>query len=169
MTRLDFIMSWLRGSGVITCSDDPLKYRTGKILSGINYAKLLKFRKANISFFCEDPYRYLLAESDVSKTSFPATYVNDGTVPSKPLLKVTGSGTVVFVVNGVSIEYVFDTAYVYIDCDKQTVFYSVPEDKNRNCTITGDDWPVLSVGSNTISVTSGTITEIVITPRTRFI
>lgn len=165
---IDDVIAWIDGSGVLICSDDPLKYRNARILEQIDYDKLIRFKKAAIEFLIEKPFRYVLNESDVVETSFPATYVNAGALISKPLLKVSGTGTVVFVVNGTTLTYVFDTAYVYIDCDTMDAYYLTTL-KNRNLSITGNVYPTLSVGSNTISITSGTITSIVITPRTRFI
>lgn len=168
-TKFDEIMALLNGSGVLLYNRDTIKYRIASIEDEIEAEDIALWKKMTIPFFIEKPFRYLLSESDVTKTDFPATYVNTGTLISKPLLKVSGTGTVVFVVNGTTLTYVFDTAYVYIDCDRMSAFYSVLDDKCGNLTLSPDDYPTLSVGSNTISLTSGTITEIVITPRTRFI
>lgn len=169
----DTVKVWLTGSGVLIRSDDSTKYVNARIVSQLDYAKFHATKSAVVYFLVEDPYQYVVAESDVTKTSFPATYTNSGSVVSNPLLKVTGSGTVVFVVNGVSVTYVFDTAYVYLDCNLKEA-YHLNVLKNRNLTLpVGSNgqrvFPSLSVGVNNITITSGTITEIVITPRTRFV
>lgn len=166
---LDTVRAWLTGSSTLLRSDDPLKYQLARISSKIDWRQAYSTREIQVEFIIKDPFRYLLSESDVTKTVFPATYVNAGTLISKPLLKVSGTGTVVFVVNGTTLTYVFDTAYVYIDCDRMSAFYSVLDDKCGNLTLSPDDYPTFAVGSNAISITSGTISEIVITPRTRFI
>lgn len=168
-TKFDQIMALLTGEGVLINSLDSSKYRLASIEDEISPDAIAIAQKMTIPFFIEKPFRYVLGETPVTRTDFPATYVNAGTIASKPLLKVTGSGIVVFVVNGVTITYEFDTAYVFIDCESQMAYYASPDDKNRNIAISGDNWPTLSVGSNTISKTSGTLTSIEITPRTRFI
>lgn len=170
---IDTVLAWLNGTGVLICSEDPLKYRTAKILEEISYERLIRFRKAKINFKCEDPYRYVLGETPITKSSWPATLTHAGNVPSNPLLKVTGSGTVVFVINGVSCTYVFDTAYVYIDCESKDAYYLTTL-KNRNLSLPQGSngerlFPYLSVGVNTISITSGTVSSIEITERTRYL
>lgn len=168
-TKFSSIPALLSGSGILIYDQDPTHYRNASVEDRIEPTQIALWQKMSIPFFIEKSFRYLITDPSVVKSSFPATYVNAGTIESKPLLKVTGTGTVVFVVNGVSMTYVFDTAYVYIDCDAQSVYYAVADDKNRIMTIAGDYWPVLAVGSNTITKTSGTLTSIEITPRTRFI
>lgn len=170
---VDTVIAWLNGTGVLICSEDPLKYRNAKIEEEIDYAKLVRFKKAKVDFVIEDPYRYVIGETPVNKTSFPASITHAGTVSSDPLLKVTGSGTVVFVINGVSCTYVFDTTYVYIDCASKEAYYSTTL-KNRNLTLpvgtNGERlFPTLSVGVNAITITSGTVTAIEVTERTRYI
>lgn len=174
LTNIDAITAWLTGNGVLSFSGDAGKYRNVYILEAVQFVPSGSVWEANIDFYCADVYRYVTSEATVTKSSFPASYTNAGTVASKPLLKVTGTGTVVFVVNGVSMTYVFDTAFVYIDCDSKDAFWSSVTLKNSSLTLaTGTNgerlFPYLSVGSNSITVTSGTITEIVITPRTRYL
>lgn len=166
LTNIDAIVAWLTGSGVLVFSGDSAKYRNVYIMDEVGFTQDGSVWVASFNFFVDKPFRYVMSESDVTVSGFPATYTNAGSVASKPLLKVTGTGTVVFVVNGVSITYVFDTPYVYIDCDSMDAYYLTTL-KNRNLSLSA--FPTFAVGSNAISITSGTITEIVITPRTRFI
>lgn len=173
LTNIDAITAWLTGNGVLSFSGDTGKYRNVYITESVEFTPSGSVWEANIDFYCADVYRYVASEATVTKSSFPATYTNSGTIASKPLLKVTGTGTAVFVVNGVSMTYVFDTAYVYIDCDSKEAYYGTVL-KNRLLSLTAGTngerlFPSLSVGANAITVTSGTITEIVITPRTRFV
>jgi len=182
---VDTVIAWLNGTGVLICSEDPLKYRNAKILEQIDYDKLVRYRKAKVNFKCDDPYRYLITDPIVTKTSFPSTLTHGGNVPSNPLLKITGTGSAILTINGVGIYITFDTAYIYVDCETKEAFFatslytppsSAPDyvSKNRNISLnqatTGERiWPTLIVGSNTISVFSGTITRVDITERTRFI
>jgi phage-related protein len=167
-TKFDTIFALLSGSGPLLYGLDPTHYRNAKIEDEIQTEDIATWKKMVIPFMVEKPFRYVLNEYVVSNTSFPATYTNLGTVPSKPALSLTGTGTVVFVVNGITMTYVFDTGYVTIDLNSMEAYY-LSTLKNRNLTIAGGVWPVFSVGVNTISITSGTVTKIDITPRTRFI
>ena len=164
LTNMDSVVAWLSGSGVLSFSEDTGKYRNVTVLDDVGFKRDGSVWVAQFDFLCQDPYRYVSSEANVTKTSFPASYTNAGTVIAKPLWKVTGSGTVSFTSGGKTMTLVLDTAYVYVDAGSREVYYSTTL-KNR---IASGDFPELAVGSNTISVT-GTVTEIVITPRTRYL
>ena len=163
-TNMDTVLAWLTGNGVLSFSEDSGKYRNVYILDEVSFRQRGSVWEATFDFFVPDPYRYVASEADVRKTTFPSTYTNAGTVAAKPLLKVTGTGTVAVTIGSDTMTLVLDTAYVYIDSDSREVYYTTTL-KNRIATGT---FPVLAVGANTISVT-GTVTEIVITPRTRYL
>lgn len=163
-TYMSEVLAWLTGSGVLSFSEDSGKYRNVYILDDVAFKRDGAVWTASFDFFCADPYRYVASESTSTKSSFPASYTNAGTVIAKPLWKVTGTGTVSFTSGGKTMALVLDTAYVYVDTDSREVYYSTTL-KNR---IASGDFPELAVGANTISIT-GTITEIVITPRTRYL
>ncbi|MGB7595352.1 MAG: hypothetical protein WBL80_07280, partial [Erysipelotrichaceae bacterium] len=97
-----------------------------------------------------------------------ATIVNAGNVLTWPLLKITGSGLVDITLNGVNFTYNFDTAFVYLECaqGKNRNAYFGTDRKNRRKT---GSWPYLSPGNNSLTVNSGTVTEIVVTKRSRFL
>jgi len=167
---IDAIIAWLDGTGVLLCSDDQLKYRNVRVLNDIDYEKLLRFKKAKVEFYVQDPFRYLLSESDITLTS-SGSITNAGKVDSMPLLKLTGAGIVVLTIGSQSFTYIFDTPYVYIDCGsylngefKQEAYYGTVY-KNRKMT---GEFPKLLVGANAISWT-GTLTELVVTKRTMFL
>lgn len=168
MTKLDEVMALLDGSGVLTYSGDTGKYRNAKVLEQVDYQRLLRFKTAEAQFLIEDPFRYVTSEADQTITTFPATIANAGTVLSLPLLKITGTGTVNLTLNGITFEYIFDTAYVYIDCDSQEAYYGTTS-KNRSLTITGDDYMTLAIGNNSLVVNSGTVTQVLVTKRTRYL
>lgn len=163
-TNMSSVLAWLTGNGVLSFSEDSGKYRNAYVLDEVEFRRRGSIWEASFDFFCADPYRYVASEANVTKTTFPASYTNAGTVIAKPLWKVTGSGTVSFTSGGKTMTLVLDTAYVYVDADSKEVYYLTTL-KNR---IASGDFPELSVGANTISIT-GTVTEIVITPRTRYL
>ena len=168
---IDTIIAWLDGTGVLICSDDPLKYRDVKVLGDIDYEKLLRFKKAKVDFYVADPFRYVIAESDITLTS-SGTIANTGTVASMPLLKVTGSGTVALTFGGVfSFSYIFPVGetYFYFDFDSLDCYYNIPTAlRNRSITMGTSDVPHLPVGNTTLSLT-GMITQVIVTKRTRYL
>lgn len=167
--NIDNVMAWLSGTGTLVRADDPLKYVTAVILSSIEYSKIQSTKQATVEFFVPDPYRYLVTESTQTITSFPGTIVNSGTAIAKPLLKIYGTGTIDMTLNGVNFSYVFDTnTYVHIDCDTMDAYYG-SFSKNRSLTIVGDVFPTLSPGNNTLTLNSGTVTQVIVTKRSRFL
>ena len=165
--HLDAALVFLQGSGALISDDDTTKYWNAQIIEQVEFERLAKgpaIRVADVQFFVKNPYRYLVTESNVTLTS-PGNVTNAGTVNSLPLLKLTGTGTVVLTIGGRSFTYVFGAEpYVYIDSDSQDAYYLTTK---KNANMTGD-FPYLTPGVNAISWT-GTVTQIVITPRSRFL
>lgn len=179
--NIDNVIAWLQGYGVLLRADDAGKYRNAYVLSQIEYDKLKSTKQATVEFFIADPYRYVSSESVQTIVSSPATIVNSGTAIAYPLLKIVGTGTVEFTLNGVAMEYVFPSGEtkVYIDCGSfdytnsimiQDAYYLTTTSlRNRSLTITGNVFPKLSVGNNTLTIDSGSITSIEVTKRTRYL
>lgn len=163
---LDSFIEWLSGSGQLILDEDSNKYVTAYIDEEVEISRVLRgsnSKVADVEFLVLDPFRYVLSEANTTLTS-SGTYTNNGTIFSEPLLKLTGSGTVILTIGSQSFTYVFDTPFVYIDCQSKDAYYSNTY-KNRRMT---GSFPVLNKGANAISWT-GTLTELVITPRTRYL
>jgi len=173
MTKLDEVIALLDGTGVLTFSGDPGKYRNAKVLEQVDYQKLLKFKVADVQFFIEDPYRYVSSESVQTIVSTPATIVNSGTAIALPLLKVVGAGIVELTLNGISMTYEYPSgeSYFHLDCATMDTYYDVPTAlRNRSITMSPiDTIPVLNVGNNTLTLDSGSITSVEVTKRTRYL
>ena len=163
LTLIDNVIAWLNGSGVLIIDEDNQKYRNVRVLSAIDYDYFSHLKQATIEFYVADPFRYLITEANVTLL-VAGNVTNSGTYTSLPLIKLTGTGLVTVTINGRSFTYNFDTPYVYIDSQIQDAYYNGIL-KNRNF---GGDFPKLDVGVNAISWT-GTVTEMVITKRTRYL
>ena len=166
--NIDAALVFLQGSGALISDDDTTKYWNAQIIERVEFKRLAKgpaIRVADVQFFVKNPYRYLVPESNVTLTS-PGNVTNAGTVNSLPLLKITGSGTVVLTIGGRSFTYVFDTPSVFIDSDSQEAYYLVPTTRKTN-KMTGA-FPYLTPGVNAVSWI-GTVTELIITPRSRYL
>ena len=166
-TYLDAAMVFLQGTGALISDDDTAKYVNARILDEVRFKRVGRGHKgkaADVNFFVSDPYLYKVGETTTTLTS-SGNVTNAGTVNSLPLLKLTGTGTVVLSIGGRSLTYVFGAEpYVYIDSDIQDAYYSTTK---KNANMTGA-FPYLTPGVNAVSWT-GTVTELIITPRSRYL
>lgn len=163
ITKINDVIAWLSGEGQLINSDDPTRYVIASVYNEVSYERLSTLKQAKVEFLVKDPFRYLLSESNATLTS-AGNVTNSGTYKSLPLIKLTGSGLVTVSINGRVFTYNFDTPYVYIDSQSQEA-YHLTVSKNRKL---GGEFPFLDVGVNTISWT-GTVTEMVIAKRTRYL
>ena len=171
LSVINDVMDWLTGEGnLITSSEDEYYYKV-KVIEGIDFQRFVSTRTGEIVFHVQ-PFKYLVDESDINAsasqiTNQSMTVSNQGNISSKPLIRLTGSGTVTFKLNGFDVfTYTFptDDTYVDIDSEEQDAFVG-PTLKNRNM---NGDFPVLASGSNTITWT-GTLTALKVTPRSRWL
>lgn len=109
---------------------------------------------------------HLWSEGEITVTYGVRPYYNPTPFESKPLIKVTGTGTLGI---GEYILTITGTASqtLYIDCETMEIYTiegTVPTGASSLVSINKNDFPVLEPGTNYISVGSG-ITDVTITPR----
>ena len=166
---IDAIAKYFTGTGNLTLSNEDDKYYKARITSQVDFEKLLRFKTADVEFEVQ-PYKYKLSESDVDLTISGETSVavtNAGLEESKPLIRLEGSGTIELTVGGLSVFSIDIDAgdgYVLVDSEALDAYVTAGL---RNNNMTGD-FPTLQPGSNTIGWT-GTLTRIVVTPRSRWL
>ncbi len=121
------------------------------------------FGRAIIRFDCR-PERFTSdAFTAITKTTSGATVSNPGR-PSKPCIKVYGSGAGSVTVNGYVCTISNISSYLHLDSDSQNCFKDIT-DQNQNSLVTlTNGFPILSTGSNTITWTGG-VTKVDIYPR----
>lgn len=166
---VDAIAKYFSGSGNLVLSNESDKYYKARIVSQIDFNKLLRFKTADVEFEVQ-PYKYKLSESNTtlnvtSETSVSVT--NAGLEPSKPLIRLEGTGTIELTVNAQSVCSVDIDAgdgYVLLDSDLLDAYVTAGL---RNNNMTGE-FVELQPGANTIGWT-GTLTKIVVTPRSRWL
>ena len=112
----------------------------------------------DLVFTCK-PQRFLTSGESVTTLSSSGTISNPTQFESKPLLVVTGTGNLT--VNGVQIA--ISASPTTIDCEAMEA-YNGTTSRNGSIVLTPNKFPVLSPGSNTITLGSG-ITQVKITPR----
>lgn len=156
---VDEIIEYFTGSGKIVFSNEPNKYYIASIVKGIDYTRLLRFRKANITLRVQ-PFKYDYEEIEMRYTNVieqRISITNDGNYTAKPIITIEGEGMVVLSVNDTVIcDYTFPEGEntVILDSQKQDAYLdSIKNLRNRQM---GGEFPILKKGLNVISW-SGTV------------
>lgn len=165
---IDEIIAWLNGSGQVVFSNENEKYFNAQIVESIDFEKLLRFKTAEITFEVQ-PFKYSTTERtktfDITTTP-RIQVVNAGNYTSKPTMKIYGSGTINFYLNGVqqfTLE-LNENDSVTLDSAEQEA-YSDTGLRNR---IMDGNFLILQKGTNTLSW-DGTITKIEISKYSRWL
>ena len=165
---VDEILEYFTGNGEVVFSNEPNKYYIARIIKGIDYTRLLRYRTATITFRVQ-PFKYDLLEVERYATSERQSMIieNIGNYTAKPIITITGSGTVELSVNGNAIcRYEFPSGQdtVIFDSEKQDAYLGNML-KNRNMV---GEFPIFEKGNNTLSW-SGTVESIQIKRYSRWL
>ena len=117
-----------------------------------------------ISFSCK-PFRYDAAGTESVTLATGEVLLNPYPFTSKPILRIEGSGkgTLTIQSEGSNAIWNFTSIDGYVEADSEQMnFYKDAEPKND--TVSGDGFPLLYPGENTVSF-SGSITAVTVTPR----
>ena len=167
--EIDNIIAWLHGEGEIQFSNEPDKIYRVKVIDGIDFERLLRFRTADVKFYTQ-PFKYSTTErtKTLAVTGLSTAEIrNAGNYFSKPLITFTGSGTINISVNGKQVCVLKDLGEnesITLDADKQEAYFGGTL-KNRKM---DGDFITLDVGKNTITWT-GNLTSIAITHYSRWL
>lgn len=152
------IIAFFNNSGTIVFSDEEDKYYYFKIISQIDYEKLLKFKTATVTFHCQ-PFKYKLNESPITLVEGNNTITNLGNIYAKPVFTIVGSGTITISLDGnqvFSIDLSNNSKIVLDTSNLQA--YDPDNGQLLNRLVTGDyDTFKINSGTNTIGI-EGTIT-----------
>ena len=160
---LDDVISYFNSSGQVVFSNEPDKYYNYQILDQIDFQRLIRFRTAKVKMHVQ-PFKYSSVEGTKTFTSFTnnqITIKNNGNYFSKPIITITGSGTINLSLNGEQVLVIdlSNASKIVLDTANMEA-YNPTNQALLNRDVTGDyNNLYLNVGSNTISWT-GTITEI---------
>ena len=147
------VIKFFNQKGTIVFSDEDDKYYNFDISDGIDFEKLVKFREATITIHCQ-PFKYPLTNNPVSLVAGSNTITNAGNIYSKPLLTISGSGTISVSLNGSQIFSIdmSEIQTIAIDTDLLEA-YNPNTGVLYNRYITGDISKfALEVGNNTIAI-----------------
>lgn len=152
----------LQGYVKIRDTYHPGEYRMGVYSAGLEVetsGHWNRHGKFNLTFNCK-PQRFLTDGDTPITISSSGTITNPTSFPSKPLIRVTGTGTLS--IGGVTITISGSQEYTDIDCDLMDCFNG-STNLNKFVTLGGDEFPELAPGEN-ILVYDGP-TAVQITPR----
>lgn len=160
-------------SGKVTFSNEEDKYYNYEILEQIDFERLIRFKTADVTFHIQ-PFKYSNVETAKTFTITNETSLNirnNGNYISKPVITITGSGTINLSLNNEQLFVINlgDTStQIALDINNMNA-YNPTNDNYMNRSVTGNyDNFALKVGTNTISWT-GTISQIKIVNYSRWI
>lgn len=112
----------------------------------------LKYGTFTLTFNCK-PQKWLKTGEIATYVDSSVTLLNPTRFEAKPLIAVTGTGSIT--INGKALTLSTNTSTTYIDCDIQDAYEGTT---NRNGDLTvPNGFPTLTAGTNTISVSGCTI------------
>ena len=151
-SKIRAIYQWIDGTGNLVISDaEDAHYEVKRAKIVTDSRIILNLGTIEVEFTCY-PYKFL-DSGDTGITSFPIT---NSAMKSKPLYKITGSGSGTLTVNGKTMSYTVDGT-LYIDTRRFIAYDG--SNNNKNNAINGDYAGLyLKTGSNTISASVGTLT-----------
>lgn len=138
----------------------PNMYRMGIYSGGIDFEMgfLNRAGETTLSFNCK-PQRFLLSgENPITVENGQSIY--NSWMPTKPLLLVTGNGTLS--VGGTSITVSDTSGEFYIDCELQDAWQGL-SNLNDNIEVENHEYPVIPAGKSQVTFTG--ITQLKIIPR----
>lgn len=144
----------------LTDTYHPGEFRLAIYKDGLEVAPTMINRAGefDLVFNCK-PQRYLVSGEEVTTLTASGTITNPTQFDARPLLVVTGTGNLT--VNGTQIA--ISKTPTTIDCELMEA-YNGTVSRNGDIVLTPNAFPVLSPGSNTITLGAG-ITKVEITPR----
>lgn len=166
--KISAAAAWLTGRGDLVLGNDPTYAYDAQVIDEIRFEKILRghdHRRFTVPFLCQPLKKKATAESNIVLTS-SGTVVNIGHVPSRPLIKIEGSGNVVLAVGAYSLAITGISTSILIDSDLGMATNATGT-VNESYKVSGV-WPLLVVGNNAVGWT-GTVSKVTITPRWRYL
>lgn len=168
---VDEIISYFNSSGTVTFSNEEDKYYNYQILEQIDFDKLIRYRTATVKMHMQ-PFKYSAEDNQkvfsVDSTTTSIIIRNSGNIYSRPVLTITGSGSIDLYLNGNQLFVINMGSYTSITIDTNNMnAYNGSTLLNRNVTGSYDNFK-LNVGKNIISW-NGSISKIEIDNYSRWI
>ena len=168
---VDEIISYFNSEGTVIFSNEEDKYYNYQIIEQIDFDKLLRYKEATVKMHIQ-PFKYSAEDNQkvfsVDSTTTSISIRNSGNIYSRPVLTITGSGSIDLYLNDIQLFEINMESYTSITIDTNNMnAYNGTALLNRNVIGNYDNFK-LNVGKNTISWT-GNITQIEIDNYSRWI
>lgn len=166
ISKIRDVKAWLmnaKESDLLFSFEADKKYRA-QVINEIDFEQVIKVFGRFVIVFDAEPFAYTVANTPITLTTSPTTLNNSGSIPSRPIIKLTGTGDVTLTINGFDIKLYNIDGYVTVDSVIMDCYKGAAL---KNSDMTGD-FPALIVGNNTISWI-GTVSGVEITPNYRYI
>ena len=163
------VAGWLKGKGDLVLMNDSTYAYDARIVDEIVFEPIVRgrsHRRFIVPFYVQPFKKYATEESNIVKTTTPASVTNPGTVNSRPMLWIEGSGNVTLAIGQYVLTITGLVDVIIIDSELGMAQNST-QTANLGYMVSGD-WPLLVPGVNAISWT-GTVTKLSIKPRWRFL
>ena len=173
--NVDDVIQFFNTSGKVTFSNEADKFYNFAIYNQIDFNKLLRFKTANVTMHVQ-PFKYLVDETPIkwtnpgSETIANISVRNNGNIYSKPIITLTGSGTInLYLGNTQVLKIEFSSAGETIIIDVGAMNATDGEGNYLNRQVTGDyNNVVFNAGVNNFRVT-GNVTNVTIEKYNRWI
>ena len=171
--RVREIYKWLRGSGYVTFSGEPDRRQQARVIGAITLNRIsrnMDHWAGEVQFYCQ-PLKEKLQEDTITIRNTGTDVKNSGDVTSKPMIRMTASGTSATVTaggktltcTGLTSGHVYEIDSENMEFIDVTTAGSPVECTNK----TTGNFPVLNTGNNT--VTGSGWSKLVINKRERFL
>lgn len=149
-SKLDQVLSWLNGKGEFRYNG---KKTIAYFLDAVETSDLFEKAYKIKCRFIRHPFWYSTNDDFIPVDDI---IYNEGTIYSKPIIKIKGTGQVDMSINDVRFKYSFDNDQeVHIDCLNMSEEYNGSQ-KSQNIEI-GFNYPILYPGENRITIHSGNV------------
>lgn len=169
--NVDDIIEYFNTSGTITFSNEPDKYYNFTTLNQIDFEKLIRFKKAKVTLHVQ-PFKYSNVEStktfNFTLNSQSLQVRNNGNIYSKPVITITGNGTINLSLNNLQVLTIDLNGSMVLDTQSQNAYDPETSDFLNRSVIGDLSNLYLKVGLNTISWT-GNISKVEIDYCSRWI
>lgn len=153
------ILKWLKGSGRLILSTDPMKYYEARIASAIPVENVIWIFPEFKVVFEVQPFRKSVNVFDEKiVVNKPTAVYNRGDYTSLPIITMKGNGDMSLTVNGDTFNLSGVDGYVTINSEMQEVY---KDDESRNTLYKTRKFPQFEVGRNQLSFTGAEEIEIV--------
>lgn len=163
------VIAYFNTEGTVVFSNEDNKYYNYQILDQIDYEKLIRFKTATVKMHVQ-PFKYPVTEAPIT-ISGETTVTNVGNIYARPVLNITGSGTLAVQLNSIeifSIDLGETASSITIDTANMEA-YDPATTTLMNRQVTGDySLFKIQTGNNTVEIT-GTVTTATISNYTRWI